>query len=292
MTNGTGPLVIAIPLVAAGALYVTARNADGSPARGLSFGVEHIAAPGRRGYFSRGLGNEANRAGETWVSGPLPLDGTYQAYGWKGNSFCVSKHVRITERQPDAEVELRFPVGEHFDGLVLDANGNPVRDLELKPSFRLNKDHWFGLAEVLTDEGGRFRLENTTPTVGEYFVELSAPGLRAEKVRLNFQSQPQAIRLQRGRSLTGLVVEADTGHVIPGAEVRAADLQHGDRPTLKTHTDGDGRFAFTSLADTDYTFFVEGAQLDPNKKIRADNSTNVLLAVKLYEWSELKPKRP
>jgi beta-lactamase regulating signal transducer with metallopeptidase domain/uncharacterized GH25 family protein len=289
VSNGTGPLIIEIPLVAAGALYVTARNADGSPAHGLFFGVEHIAPPGRRGFFSRELGS-ASRQDETWVSGPLPLGDTYQAFGWRGNSFCVSRHVQLTGQEPDAEVELQFPAGERFEGLVLDADGNPLSDLEVKPSFHLNNDHSFGLQSVLTDDGGRFRLQDTTPTLGEYFVELKAPGLMAERVQLDFGSQPQAIRLQRGRSLAGRVVEAATGQVIPHAEVRVANLQRGDRPMLKAHTDEEGRFEFTSLADAEYTFFVEGAQLASDKKLRADNSTNIILAVKLYEWSELKPK--
>jgi hypothetical protein len=73
--------------------------------------------------------------------------------------------------------------------------------------------------------------------------------------------------------------------------VRAVALQHDDRPMLKERTDNDGRFEFTSLADVNYTFFIDGGQLTSNKEFAADNSTNVVLAVKLYEWSELKPKR-
>jgi beta-lactamase regulating signal transducer with metallopeptidase domain len=292
VTNGPGPMVIEIPLVPAGAIYAKARNADGTPAGGLMFGADELKrAPGVD--TSTLLGNDSDgfsdNAPRKWVSGPLPLGGTYQIYGWRGNLFCVSKPVKLTEANPDAEIELQFPPGKTFDGVALDVNGKPLRDAELKVSFALRAGHGFGLKSVFTDERGRFRIENMTPEFGGYSVEADAPGAMSEIVKLDFGSQPQTMRLKRGRSLAGRVVEAGTGRAIPNAELRAGDFEGQNLPVLATRTDADGRFEFTTLGDGNYTFYSSEGQLLTDKKFRADGSTNVVLAVKLYAWSKVKP---
>ncbi|MBC8096252.1 MAG: carboxypeptidase regulatory-like domain-containing protein [Akkermansiaceae bacterium] len=135
-------------------------------------------------------------------------------------------------------------------------------------------------------------MENLTPTVGEYFVEVDAPGMMAERIKLNFKSQPQTLRLKRGRTLAGRVVEAGTGHPIPNAEVRAVDFETFKLPALTTRTDANGRFEFTSLGNARYRFFVSDGQVAENQEFPANGDTNLTLSVKLYDWSKLKPKAP
>jgi type II secretory pathway component GspD/PulD (secretin)/tetratricopeptide (TPR) repeat protein len=295
VTNGTGPLVIEIPLVPAGAIYAKARNDDGTPAGGLMFGLSELERAlgvdksSLIGGDSDGFSGDAPRK---WVSGPLPLGGTYQIYGWRGNMFCMSRPVKLTEANPDAEVELQFPPGKTFDGVVLDADGKPLRDLVLNPEFILAGNHSFALKSVFTDERGCFRIENMTPELGEYSVVVAAPGLMAEIMKPDFGSQPQTIRLQRGRTLAGRVVQAGTGYAVPNAELRAQDFDHNKLPGQTTRTDADGRFEFTTLGDANYTLYVSDGQLSSDKKFRADGNINVTLAVKLYGWSKLKPKPP
>ena len=294
VTNGAGPMVIEIPLVPAGAIYAKARNADGTAAGGLFFGVSELKrAPGRDNSSPLDSGGDgiSDNLPRKWVSGPLPLGGTYQIYCWRGNLFSVSKPVKLTESNPDAEVELQFPSGKFFDGVILNADGKPLRDAELKVSFELAEGQGFGLKSVFTDGLGRFHLEDMTPDLGRYSVEANVPGVMAEIVKLDFGSQPQTIRLQRGQTLAGRVVEAGTGYAIPNAEVRAWVLD-GKLPMLTTQTDADGRFEFTTLGNGDYTLYVADGQLLSNKTFRADGDTNVVLPVKLYAWSKVKPKAP
>jgi hypothetical protein len=296
VTNGPGPMVIEIPLLPAGALYASARNADGTPADEVFFGISELKrAPGRgdQNVFDTGSSSGAPvSAPRKWISGALPLGGTYQVNAWRGNAFCVSKPVKLTEEKPDADIELQFPPGRTFDGVVLDPDGKPVAETELQPVFVLSDRHSFGLQPVSTDAVGRFHLENTTPDLGDYSVQAAAPGAMTEFFKLNFGSQPQTIRLQRGRTLAGRVVQAGTGYAITNAEIRALDYDLEKLPMLTTHTDADGRFQFTSLGDAKYTFFIEGAQLASNKKFRADGSTKLLLAVQINEGSAVKPRAP
>ena len=300
VTNGPGPMVIEIPLLPAGALYASARLADRTPADEVFFGVSELKrAPGRDGQNGFDVDNPnpgstgaALSAPRKWISGPLPLGGTYQVYGWRGNAFCVSQPVKLTDEKPDANIELQFPPGRTFDGVMLDPEGKPLAGAEVRPQFILSNQHSFELPPVTTDADGRFHLEDTTPGLGDYSVQPAIPGAMTVSFKLNFGSQPQIIRLQRGRILGGRVVQGGTGYAIPDAEVRALNYALGNLPMLTARTDANGRFQFTSLGDAKYTFYVDGAQCDSNQEFRADGNTNVLLTVQLLAGSLIKPGAP
>jgi beta-lactamase regulating signal transducer with metallopeptidase domain/type II secretory pathway component GspD/PulD (secretin) len=293
VTNGVGPMLIDIPLIPAGAIYAKVRNADGTPAGGLFFGVTELKrAPGRDqnsldGSMSDTISDNAPRQ---WVSGPLPLGGKYQIYAYRGNSFCVSQPVKLTDSDPDAEVELQFAPGKKFMGEVLDADGKPLPDAELKTMFTLATEHNFGLTSLYANERGWFELADATPEQGQYSVEVDAPGVMAESVKLDFSAQPQVIRLKRGHTLAGRVVEAGTGYPIPGEGVRALDFDRNQLPMVTTLTDADGRFEFNTLGDVTYTLYTADGEIKSDKQFRADGNTNVVLVVKLYGWSTVKPK--
>jgi protocatechuate 3,4-dioxygenase beta subunit len=295
VTNGPGPLVIEIPLLPAGAIYASARNPDGTPAGSLFFGVSELKrAPGRNEFGGLDSGGDgfSSSAPRKWVSGPLPLGGTYQIHAWRGNLFCVSKPIKLTEANPDAEIELQFHTGKTFDGIVLDADRKPVPDAELKISFELPGGHSFGLPSIFTDRRGRFRVDSMTPEFGGYSMEAGAPGMMSQNVKLDFDSQPQTILLKPGRKLAGRLVEAGTGYAIPDTEVRVVDFDHSKLPRVETRTDADGRFEFTTLGDGNYTFYCDDVQLLSEYKFRADGNTNVVLSAKLYPWSKVTSKAP
>ena len=130
------------------------------------------------------------------------------------------------------------------------------------------------------------------PTSANTRCRVNAPGLAAESVKLKFSSQPQTIRLRRGRSQAGRLIEAGTGFAIPGAKVRAADMDKEKFPSQDAVTDADGRFAFDTLGDVNYTLFVPGTQQSSLEKFFPDGNTNIVLAVKLYEWSQIKAVPP
>ena len=283
VTKGAGPQVIEIPLVPAGVIYATVRNADGTPAGRVLFGVDELKrAPGMDTFPSAGGSDGfSDDSPRNWISGPLPLGGTYQVHAWRGNMVSVSQPVKLTEANPDAEIKLQFPPGKTFEGVVLDPDGKPVRNAEFTASFNLRENFSIGLNSVFTDELGRFRMENMTPELGVYSLEVKAPGTMTERVKLDFASQPQTIRLKRGRTLAGRVTAAGTGHPVPNAEVTAMDADLFQMPMVKTRTDADGRFEFTTLGDANYSFYCSNGQLLTDKKFRANGNTNVVLTVKL-----------
>ena len=296
VTNGTGPLIINIPAVPAGAIYARVKNADGTPAGGLFYSVEELKRSPQRDASSPLTDNQDNNdnaAPRRWVSGPLPLGGKYQILAWRKNEFCASAPVRLTESQPDAEVNLQFPPTQSFTGEVTDAAGQPLRGSALGVEFRIGT-HSFGLTGVTTDDQGHFAVAGITPSLGIYSVNVSEPGWRAEIKDVNLSRLPVKIQLEPGHRVAGRIVEAATGYVIPNAEVRAWVADGSTQwPAQTTHADGDGRFEFTTLADATYQVYVDGANYAGNfdAKFKA-GQTNLLLKVTPYPGSELKPKVP
>ena len=292
VTSGEGPLIVNIPLIPAGAIYAKAQNADGTPAGGLFFEVSELKrAPGRGESSSLNTGGDgfSDSAPRQWVSGPLPLGGTYQVHAWRGNAFCGSQPIKLTEANPDAEVSLQFGAGTTYHGKILGADGDPVVNAKVNGFFILPDNHEFSLKPVLTDSQGRFTLENTTPEIGAYKVEVDAPGQMAERLKLDFGSQPQTFPLQRGRTLGGRIVEAGNGLPLPFVAVRAwSGDGSGPQPSMKT--DADGRFMFTTFGEGEYTLYTDAGQMVSNEKYRADGNTNLTLEVKLYPWSKVKPQ--
>ena len=296
VTNGAGPLLVDIPVVPAGAIYARVKNADGTPAGGLFFSVEELKRSPQRDAGSPLTDNQDNGdndAPRQWVSGPLPLDGKYQILAWRKNEFCASAPVRLTESQPDTEVNLQFPPTQSFTGEVTDATGQPLRGSAVGVEFRIGT-HSFGLTGVTTDDQGHFAVAGITPSLGIYSVNVSEPGWRAEIKDVNLSRLPVKIQLEPGHRIAGRIVEAATGYVIPNAEIRAWVADGSTQwPAQTTHTDADGRFEFTTLADTTYRIYVNGANfgMNFNSEFKA-GQTNVLLKVTPYSGSELKPKVP
>jgi beta-lactamase regulating signal transducer with metallopeptidase domain/uncharacterized GH25 family protein len=268
--NGQGPVVIDVPVLPAGAIYAKARNADGTPAGGLFFGITEVKrAPGREESDILDTGGDgfSDQSPRRWVSGPLPLGGTYQVHAWRNNSFCASKPIKLTEAKPDADVELQFSPGKTIGAVILGPNGEPLRNAELKAAFQFPDHQEFALNSIFTDDNGRFQIENSTPESGTYFFEAAVPGVMAERLAVENGFRLQVISLKQGRRMAGRVVESGSNRAIPGAVVFAYDASGGGSPTVKTTTDSDGRFEFTTLGDISYYVGVEDAQRLDNEEI-------------------------
>jgi len=291
VTNGFGPMIIEVPVIPAGAIYAKAHNADGTPAGGLLFGIREVKrAPDRTDNtpLNNNIDGLSGDLPRKWASGPLPLGGTYRVTGWRTNSFCISEPVTLTGENPTAEVELQFPLGKKFEGLLLDADGQAIANAKLQPEFVLMHDSSFGLNPIFTDDDGHFLMENLTPGLGDYTIGADVPGMTAERVKLDFDKQPQTIRLERGRRIAGYLVESNTSNIIPGAQIRAVVLENDKLSPLTIQTDADGHFEFTQAGNGDYTFFLNCGVPTSQQTYRGNVDTNITLAVKLYPWSTVK----
>ena len=284
--EGTGPLVWDIPMIPAGVIAATARGADGELLSDLSFNIEVLKASpwlksGTAGVIPLGDSWSSHGGPRRFVSSPLPLGGTYQVVGWKGNAFAASKPFVLEADRPDHRIELRFPALERLTGRVVDSQGRPMAGLRITPGASI-KDHGFELASLMTDADGRFSLEGVTPTEANYTLTMKPQADWIVKtVHVDFRSQPITVVLDPGQRLAGTVIEDGSGRAVAGVTVRAVG-KGVDWPTQTTVADDSGRFLFTTLGQHEYHLFVDGAQLagDMVKRAPSKEGKPVVLRVR------------
>lgn len=296
VTNGSGPMVIDIPVVPAGAIYARTRNADGTPAANLSFGaVELKRSPllGKGVPFSDGGDSySADDVPRRWVSGPLPIGGTYRVIGHRDNALCVSKPITLTDEKPDAEVELQFEAARAIEGRLLDADGRPVCHAEVSGDARIGTGS-YGLKKAQTDDQGAFRFDGATPGAAKYTVSVGTPGCRSEIVPVDFSKMPMLIRLRPGLKLSGQVVDVETGLAVANARLSVSALEGvGNLPMQYTQTDAEGRFEFNTLGDATYYLYVVGAEMRKPRepRFKAGQGEALRIEVRVPPGSPLAPK--
>jgi len=298
--DGDSPMVIEVPVIPAGIIIARARNTDGTPAENLLFSVDVlkpsplVEKPNALYDFNDSFSD--NEGPRQFISPPMPLGGTYRVVGWRGNAFCFSGPIHLTEEKPEAEVNLQFPAERSLEGRVVDANGKPVRGADVAGTFSLD-NHSFGLKPTFTDEKGHFQLEHATPGGGTYSLEIcNCAGWSSERYQVDPAHQPLLIRLKPALKITGVVVESGTGFVIPSVEIRAWDVA-GNLPNATTHADAEGHFEFNTLGDATYQLLVEGANFADLKdsrasEFRAGRIGPLTLEVIPVQGSHLVPRPP
>ncbi len=289
---GSTPLVIKVPVIPAGAIQATARNTDGTPSSDLMFSLQEIKrsplVTNTGGITYESDSRTSDSGPRRYVSGPLPLGGTYQLVGWRGNSFCLSKTVTLTDESPLQELQLQFSPTRAIEGVLLSTNGQPIAGIDVGGSWLL-EGHGFGLKACLTDWDGHFRLEDATPNLGKYVLQISGiPHHRSTSVTVDFKRLPLKIQLEPGLILSGTVKENGTGNIIPDAEVRVFEVG-GGAVQEKTKTDAAGHFEFTTLSDTTYFIYVQGGNMVSQNQVRPGKKP-ITLEVTPYPGGNLVPK--
>lgn len=279
---GVSPLDITVPVVPAGAISARAYEVDGDPSANLSFSVV-VAEPAKL----PSVANFSIHAADSWsatdgprrfLSPPLPLGGIYQVVGWRGNSFCASLPIRLTEEDPHPSVKLHFAPTRAIEGTVLGPNGRAVRGAEVVGTWRLTS-HGFGLKPVMSDESGRFTISDASPDVGHYLLEVrGVPYAQAQRFEVDFTRLPLVVQLQPGLVVTGQVIDTGTLQGVGSAKVRAWDTS-GQHPSLETVTDPNGHFGFTALADASYQVSVEGRVQVAPAPVHPKRATNLVVRV-------------
>ena len=283
---GEGPFIIDVPVIPAGAIAASARNVDGSPAANLSFSIlvlKPSPAVDDKNFNNYDSGdNYAADIPRQYVSPPLPLGGKYEILGWRGNAFCSSRALKLTEEAPDPAVELRFLPGQDLAGRVLAPDGQPAGRVTVRVNAEV-KEHGYQLQPVFTDAQGNFRVADCSPGIANYTLDVDFPGFSVKTVKVNFNRLPVTVQLIPGLKLGGQVVDKTTGHPRPTAEVRVW-TDDGRWPPVTTHADADGHFEFNTLGAATYEIFVDSASFGMNydNHFRAGVVTNLTLKVKSW----------
>ena len=149
-------------------------------------------------------------------------------------------------------------------------------------------------AETTTDREGRFDFAQVRS--GSYVVALYADGYEAKfsqtvDVVSGQRTEDVALELQEGRRLEGFVVNSESVGIVDAEVIFVPQSRGQQMPqfnSLKTHTDGDGKFVFTTLADKKrYQVMIraEGyAPVSTRHKVGEDEAPRVVLSrgVRVY----------
>jgi hypothetical protein len=268
--EGTEPLIIDIPVVPAGFIYVTARTADGRPAEGIFCSIVEVKrSPLVTNVFGIQESHLSSSGSSVFSKGPLPLGGTYVLVGSLNGLRCASEEITLTEAAPDREVLLTFPKGEMVEGRVLFPDGSPAADLKVEATWRFRESHGFGLKAESTDETGRFRFDSVNGPPGTLQLIIQGnPDFKPIRVPVDFNALPIRIVLERGLRVEGRVVHATSGLPMAGAEV-VAYQKDGQWGGGRARTDSDGQFVLTTLDDATYRLLVVGSNLRSDSKAEA-----------------------
>ncbi|MGB0581312.1 MAG: carboxypeptidase-like regulatory domain-containing protein, partial [Limisphaerales bacterium] len=290
--------------IPAGAIYGTISEEDGSPARGVMISlVEVERAPKRSGSLDVDIKNSASSADRTerFAATPLPLGGTYMIVAHRSGHYVTSKPFKVTRAAPLHHTKLVLRTGIAIQGRLIHDDGTPAVGLRYSMSFSPNAgSHSFGTSDQFTDRLGRFTFRNVNEKVdGKYFVNIREnPRYQKQRIALDLRTTKLDVPVELGRIVTGTVVDAVTGWPIPGCRIYALHRPYSTERSgfidADSKTDHKGNFHFTTMDDGEYLINVSGGKMvgGDGVTVRGGQKEHVRLAVKLYDWSKLKPIDP
>lgn len=308
---GEEPLVIDVPVYPAGAIYGRVLRPDGSVAADASASLKVIRTPRMAGdaspsfELSSMLNNRADRG--TFNATPLPLGGQYAIIAHEEYAFAMSDAFTLNERNPIVNVDLTLPRGVDVEGRLLDETGAPARnDVVMHVSIGNGEHAWrFSGVQTPPDADGRFIFRNVNPgSAGECFVQVvGGAGYRPARREITNLRSPVVIRLEKGRRVTGVLIDDTTGRPIPGAEVYAQSAdgprgyyrQNAELLEADGRTDAEGRFTFSNMTDDYYTLDARNSNpADPGHPVvvKGGQAEPVTIRVVIPGWSDLKPQLP
>jgi beta-lactamase regulating signal transducer with metallopeptidase domain len=257
---GTSPFETTIKTIPAGAIFCDLTEADGTPGRGVFISVYNLKNANTERLFSLDIkdssGGEHDLTGQ-FVATPLPLGDEYQVVVWRDSTFAISQPIPLNETVPFQKTKLVIPEGVTFHAKVVDEAGNPVEPLELEVSYTGPNEHSFGRNIHMSDAG----------ILEIPHVNLQVPGTYKLRYESRRKYQPfeftfprgqteATIRVRHGKTLDGIVLDADTGKPMPDldlyANVENFDQVARTRPSFyffnaEARTDEAGRFHFSNL---------------------------------------------
>ncbi len=263
--EGEAPLVVSIPLRPAGLIHGRIVTADGT-LRGINGTLEVIERPADTLWFT-GDSPRPDAAGR-FATKSLPLDGLYRVRFSRGSTYVLSEPIRLTAEQPIVEVELKMPEGLPVRGRVVSSAGEPLAGIRLELSLiTIRPDgerHGSTHGSETTDEAGEYVFEGVNPDVpGHYEIRVSRGQVWQPVVEIITPGGPPLeLRVKRGHTVSGVVLDAVTGHPIEGLRVfcRAQPFPNQPDPTAWNEalapTDAQGQFEMRGLAARTYRITI------------------------------------
>ncbi len=283
----TVPLVVDVPVTQAGALHGTVTRADGTPANSAFVSAFATKLPSTE--KDHGRINPSLLSGQSQYLRKVPLGGRYCLLARErtssGEVWVMSDEFTVDASNPIHEVNLKLPEGRPYSIALIDAAGKPVsgQNVKLEIGFGIGNgtkryDGFSFEIEAASDASGvanfgRLSLDQRIDPAALTLHAKVAPGpLRATSIPVSI-SKPTSIRLQRGFSARGQLLDVRTGQPIANAKLSVYPQDYGRaeyKSWVPTTTDSAGRFSFEGLEPIVYRGNVERAEFDPKVELLLD----------------------
>lgn len=279
VVQGEGPQIINIPAQLAGGVHGTIVRPDGTPATDADVMAFAVKLP--KGAKANRDVNPNSRSHKASFFRTLPFGGKYVMFARENlngaMSWAVSDPFVIDDQNPIQQMELRMQPGKRQAVRVLGDDGEPLAGVSVQFHIRVFR--------AGTRDGSSFTLEATT---GEFGIATFAESLPAfDSTILEFESaigvtgpaghagftgklselsrvSPAMfeLKLDKGVSASGTIVDAQTGRPVPNAEIRVYPTNFDAarfRENIRTTTDARGEFRFDNLEPMKYAVQIEEA---------------------------------
>ena len=238
VVEGRGPDALSIALGSEAVITGSVRGKKGGGVPDQNLNATAVDATARSGGFARTLPDGSFRIEGLKAGVPYNLF----FYGSGSNS------PKATVTPPAERVEIVVNGTGRLTGRVVDPDGRPVSAYQVtaQPDRSASSSGWFASArQDVSSETGEFAFENVTAAALE--VRVVAKGYQIGRVGGVVVEEGETkegveVRLSRGASLKGRVVEARGRAPVAGAEISA------ESAPASVVADSDGAFEFEGLA--------------------------------------------
>lgn len=279
VVQGEGPQIINIPAQLAGGVHGTIVRSDGTPATDADVMAFVVEFP--KGAKSNRDVNPNSRSHKASFFRTLPFGGKYVMFARENldgaMSWAVSDPFVIDDQNPIQQMELRMQPGKRQAVRVLGGDGEPLVGVSVQFHIRVFR--------AGTRDGSSFTLEATTGGFGiatfaaslpadvssilEFEPSISVTGPAGHvgftgKLSELSQVSPAMfeLKLDKGVSASGTIVDAQTGRPVPNAKIRIYPTNFaaaGFKENIRTTSDARGEFRFDNLEPMEYRVNIEEA---------------------------------
>ncbi|GEM_PF-2016924 len=199
-------------------------------------------------------------------------DGSFRLEGLPSGNFMflvTAEGLPVTARQSvripaEEEIVIRIETGFSLSGTVVDgATGRAVAGARI----RMISNAGGGFSAAESGEDGRYRLDNLAP--GHYQVAIDADGYSTSMKRVEGkpgEAIQKDFRIQKGVTVSGRVVDAETGEGVPGASVTPLDPSIFLGGKTGVVSGPDGRFTLEGISPAGFGA-VEGEEGPSSSRI-------------------------
>ena len=260
VTVGEQPLVIDVPVYAAGVVQGKVLQRDGLPASSCGVSVHcHLEVPaeksadGRPSSSSFGFNTRTATDGQYFVT-PVPIGAKCIVSFGSNNYRQVLPAFTLEGDKPAQTLALQLGEVVTSSGVALLPDGKPAVGLSVGLAYRHPGAGSSWSPPQVTDHQGRFSFEGLRSGATEYVVEYkSSRDYLPTSVPLSTEGKSVVMQLTTGKILEGVAIDQATDRPVAGVRVYAHPVDWNAKSgepyayEAEARTDAEGRFRFSNL---------------------------------------------